>query len=281
MTAQSKDVKIEAKKVTEQIYMLKGRGGNIGLFVGDEAVFMIDNQFASLTPKILNTIKTISTKPVDYVINTHWHGDHTGGNHNMAKEGAVIIAHKNVKTRLKNSLKDDAKTRKGSFNTDLKESLPKITFTEDMIFNINDEDMLISYVEYAHTDGDAIIHFVKNNVIHMGDTYFQGKFPYIDLNSGGNVEGYTNAISKVIMLANDTTKIIPGHGKLSNKAELKTYYKMLITIVDRIQEKIENEVPLEDVVKDKTITQEYEEDYGGGFISAEKFREIVYKSLNN
>jgi glyoxylase-like metal-dependent hydrolase (beta-lactamase superfamily II) len=272
--SQKKEVTIASVKLTEQIYLLTGQGGNIGLFIGDDGVFMIDNQFAALTPKILAEIKKITNKPVSYLVNTHWHGDHTGGNKNMKEAGATIIAHENVRKRM--SSEDKTKNKLAA----PKAALPQITFTEDMMFHINNDDVLVSHVHNAHTDGDSFVYFTKNNVIHMGDLYFQGKFPFIDLNSGGSINGYIEALNKVLLIANDETIIIPGHRNISNKAELKIFKNMLTSIRSAIQQEIDNGKTLEEVTNNSILTEEYNAIYGGWFISEEVFRETVYKSLN-
>ncbi|CAA0193558.1 MBL fold metallo-hydrolase [Tenacibaculum maritimum] len=274
---QKKEVTIKTHKVTDKVYMLTGQGGNIGLHIGDEGVFMVDDQFAPLTPKILAAIKSITKKPVKYLVNTHWHGDHTGGNENMRKEGAVIVSHKNVRRRM--SVKQFVRGKEKEAAS--KEALPVITFTEDMMIHLNGEDMLISHVHNAHTDGDAIVFFMKSNVIHMGDTYFQGKYPFIDLESGGSIQGYINAIDKVLLLANKETKIIPGHRKVSNKKELSSYKEMLVVLRDRIKEEIFQGKTLEEVEAAVRITQEYDKKYGGWFISGEGIRKTIYQSLIN
>ena len=276
--AQKREVKIEPTKITESIYMLKGQGGNIGLFVGEDGVFMIDDQFAHLTPKILKAIEKITDKPVKYLINTHWHGDHTGGNQNMSKEGAVIISHKNVRKRMGMESVVRGKTKPAS----PKEALPVITFTEDMMVHFNGEDVLISHVHDAHTDGDAHIYFTKSNVLHMGDTYFQGKYPYIDLTSGGSIEGYIASAEKALLMIDDTTVIIPGHREISNKNELLAYKNMLVTLRYRVQNKINEGKTVEEVKKDTSITKEYDDKkYGDWFITSEGIRETIYKSLTS
>ncbi len=277
-TAQNKEVVIKPTKITDQVYMLEGQGGNIGLFIGEDGTFMIDDQFAKLTPKILAAIKKITDKPVNYLINTHWHGDHTGGNENMSKEGAVIVSHKNVRKRMGATSVVRGKTKPAS----PKAALPVITFTEDMMIHFNNDDVLISHVHNAHTDGDAHIYFTKNNVIHMGDTYFNGKFPYIDLNSGGSIDGDIASAEKALLMADDETIIIPGHGKLSNKKELLAYKEMLVLLKSRVQEKINAGKTLEDIKKDNSITKEYDDKkYGEGwFITSERMRETIYKSLS-
>ncbi len=275
--AQNTEVKITSQKVTDNIYMLQGQGGNIGVFVGDDGVFMIDDQFAPLSKKIIDKIKEITDKPLSYLINTHWHGDHTGGNENMKKEGFLIVSHENVRKRMSTDQLVRGRRKKAS----PKKALPVITFTDDMMFHINKEDVLVSDVHNAHTDGDSHIYFTKNNVIHMGDTYFQGKFPFIDLESGGSIDGYIASLDKVLMIADDKTKIIPGHRSLSNKEELKIYKKMLVTLRDRVQKAIHSGKTLGEVTNDSSITKEYKNEYGGWFISAKEMRTTIYMSLKN
>ncbi|MCF2873127.1 MULTISPECIES: MBL fold metallo-hydrolase [unclassified Tenacibaculum] len=255
--------------------MLQGQGGNIGLFIGDESVFMIDDQFAPLTNKILAKVKEISEKPIKYLVNTHWHGDHTGGNENMKKHDVLIFSQENVRKRMSTDQKVRGRLKKASS----KEALPVITYTKDMNFHINGENILVSHVHNAHTDGDSHIYFLNSNVIHMGDTYFQGKFPFIDLDSGGSIDGYIASIDKVLLMSNDKTVIIPGHRGLSTKDELKVYKKMLVTLRNRVQKSIDKGKTLTEVSNDEDITKEYKDEYGGWFISAKEIRETIYKSL--
>ena len=270
---QKKEVKIEPIKLTDQLYVLKGKGGNIGLFIGQDGVFMIDDQFAPLTPKILIAIKKITSKPIKYLINTHWHGDHTGGNENIEKEGALIVAHNNVRKRMSVDQVVRGKSKKASPES----ALPVITFTDDMMMYFNNDDVLITHIHNAHTDGDAIIYFTKNNVLHMGDTYFQGKFPYIDLASGGSINGYIDGIEKAILLSNEETKIIPGHGNVAKRSDLKSYLKMLNAIKSNIQKEIDNKATLQEVLVNKAITEGYKS--FNGWINEEKIKTAIYKSL--
>lgn len=272
--AQKQDkVIIKTQKLSNNVYMLVGQGGNIGISVGDEGVFVIDDQFAPLTSKILEAIKKISDKPINFLVNTHYHGDHTGGNVNMANVGAKIIAHNNVRKRLVETPKRD-----GSMNP--KEALPIITFNDKMNLYINSDQVAIFHVDNAHTDGDALLYFTNSNVLHTGDTYFNGRYPYIDLNSGGSVNGYIDAVKKGLILVDDNTKIIPGHGKLSNKTEYVTFLKMLETLRTNVLAEINKGKTEDEVAADTTITEAYDAlDYGSGFISSEKIRQTFYKSL--
>ena len=271
--SQKNDIKIKTTKLSDQVYMLKGSGGNIALFVGDDAIFMIDDQFAPLTPKILNAIKTITDKEVNYLLNTHWHGDHTGGNENMKKEGAIILAHENVRKRMSVNQIVRGKLKKAS----AKEALPVITFTDDLMMHINNDDIYISHIHNAHTDGDALVYFTKNNVLHTGDAYFQGKFPYIDIDSKGSIDGYIEGINKMILLINDETKVLPGHGNVSNRKELVVYKKMLIDLRGKIQKEIDKGKTLEEIKTNNEITKDYVS--FNGWITEQKIRVAIYKSL--
>lgn len=266
------NVEIKTTKLSDHTYMLEGAGGNIGVSVGKDGVFIIDDQFAPLSEKILTAIKGLSDKPLKFLVNTHYHGDHSGGNENMTKAGATIIAHDNVKKRL------EGKQRDGSYKN--KEALPVITFNDKLNITINDESIAIFHVKNAHTDGDAILYFTESNVLHTGDTYFNGRYPYIDLNSGGSVSGYIEAAKRGLMVINEDTKIIPGHGKVSNQEEYKSFLVMLETLRTNILNSIDDGKTEDDIKSDESLTKTYDDlGYGTGFINSEKIRLTFYKSL--
>ena len=268
-------VEITATEVSDNIYMLQGAGGNIGILTGDEGTLMIDDQFAPLSEKIKAAIKELTDKPVNYLINTHWHGDHTGGNKNFGEKGITIIAQENVRERM--STEQVRPFRKPTPPAP-KPALPVITFKEDITLYVGDETLMAFHVHHAHTDGDAIIYFPKSNVMHMGDTYFKGRYPYIDLGSGGSVNGVLKAIDKAIFLADSETKIIPGHGALSNKKELMEYRDVITTVVDRVKKAIASDMTLEEI-KASNLTKEYDEEWGSGFINPDKFMDILFSDL--
>jgi len=236
---------VKTIKVSKSIYMLQGQGGNIGVCVGEDGVFLIDDQFAETTPKIVATIKKISDKPIKFLLNTHWHGDHTGGNVNMGNNGVIIVAQNNVRVRLSNNQMHRGKLKKAL----PKAGLPIITFTENIHFYFNDNTINVFHVHHAHTDGDAVVYFPDENVIHTGDIYFQGKYPFIDLETGGSVQGTIDAVNKILLLTDENTKIIPGHKNLSNKKELLAYRDMLVTIKDTVKKKIEEGKTKEEIKK--------------------------------
>ncbi|NNK27540.1 MAG: MBL fold metallo-hydrolase, partial [Flavobacteriaceae bacterium] len=267
------EVKIEINKLTDNVYMLVGQGGNIGLSVGEDGVFIIDDQYPHMSPKIIDAIRTLSNKPIKFLANTHHHGDHSGGNANFQKEGAIILAHDNVRNRLK-----EATNRDGSKNPE--EALPIITFNDKMSLYINGEQVLIRHIDNSHTDGDAILYFTESNVMHTGDTYFNGMYPYIDLSSGGSVEGYIEAVKSSLMLIDDETKIIPGHGSVSNKKEYKAFLAMMEGLREIIQAEISKGKTEEQVVNDANLTQVYDDQgYSWRFINSERIRKIYYNSL--
>ncbi len=227
-TAKDKpELSFSSTEVAPGIYMLMGvggfTGGNIGLSIGEDGVVMIDDSMPPMLDIMKTAIKSVTDKPVDFLINTHVHGDHTGNNLTYGNDGTRIVAHKNLRL---NMLSKGVKTQEGMKPVP-KAALPVITFAKEINFHLNGEDARVFHVANAHTDGDAVIHFQNANVIHTGDTFFNGMFPYIDLTNGGTVEGLIAAQKKILSISNDTTKIIPGHGPLSNKAELQASVNML------------------------------------------------------
>ena len=269
-------VEIKTQKLNDSTYMLVGAGGNMGLSIGEDAVFLIDDQYAPLTPKIEAAIKALSQKPVTFVINTHWHGDHAGGNVNMGKAGALIIAHDNVRKRLSSDQFNEL--FKSSTPPMAKAGLPVVSFSQDVTFHLNGEEIFAFHVPKAHTDGDAIIHFRKGNVIHTGDTYFNGLYPFIDYSSGGTPDGVIAAADRVLAIADDNTKIIPGHGPLSNKAELNVYREMLATVTGRIKALLKQGKKLDDILAAKP-TADFDERWGKGFLAPPKFVEMLVSGL--
>lgn len=265
------EVVIETVKLSDHVYMLVGGGGNVGVSIGDGGVFVIDDKYAPVTPKILEAIKNLTDKDVTFLANTHHHGDHTGGNANMKNLGATIIAHDNVRRNLE---MDQNETNK--------DGLPVITFNDKLSLYINGEKVSIFHVDHAHTDGDAMLYFNDSNVLHTGDVYFNNMYPYIDLNSGGSINGYIEAVKKGLEAINDDTKIIPGHGKVSNKAEYKTFLTMLETLKANILAEIEKGKTEDEVAADTTITKTYDGlGFSWAFINSEKIRRIIYKSLKD
>ena len=270
------NIEIQTIKAADGIYMLTGKGGNIGLSTGADGVFLIDDQFAPLTDRIQAAITQVSDKPVKFVLNTHWHPDHTGGNENLGSSGTVIIAHDNVRKRL--SVDSFIEMFNMQSPAMAPAGLPVITFGDAVTFHLNGDEILVRHVMNAHTDGDAIVHFKQANVIHAGDTYFSGMYPFIDGNSGGSNDGYIQAIDQVLALADDKTVIIPGHGPISNKQELTAWRDMLKTIIEHIRTKVGESASLEQV-QASMPTRTFDEKYGGGFINNETFVKMLYQNM--
>jgi glyoxylase-like metal-dependent hydrolase (beta-lactamase superfamily II) len=270
------NVKIEAIPVTDGIFMLTGSGGNIGLSVGDDAAFVIDDQYAPLTEKIKAAIAEKTDQPVRFVINTHWHGDHTGGNEKMGQTGAIIVAHENVRKRM------SSEQFIAAFDTRVPAApaiaLPVVTFEDSVTFHWNGDDIHVFHVAPGHTDGDSIIHFQKANVIHMGDTLFNGYYPFIDASSGGNIDGMIAAEEHVLALADDKTKIIPGHGPLADKAQLQANHDMLVTARDRIHKLVAAGKSRDEIVAAKP-TADLDEEWGDGFLKPDAWVGIVYDGM--
>ncbi|UII80855.1 MBL fold metallo-hydrolase [Flagellimonas sp. CMM7] len=277
--SQDQEVTITVDTLTQKVYMLTGRGGNIGIYVGNDKVFMVDDQFAPLSNKIKATIATLTDKSITYLVNTHMHGDHTGGNVNFNSEATTLVAQDNVRKRLENKGKKNLAANKIS-QEDYEKNLPEITFSDDLTFYDGDETIMAFHVHNAHTDGDAMIYFVNENVLHMGDTYFSGRYPYIDLKSGGSIDGYIAAHRKALLVIDENTKIIPGHGRPSNKAELEVYVTMLEDIRTIIQKELVAGKSLEAVKTNTTLLAKYDATHGNGYINGEKMREAVYTSLS-
>ena len=270
-------VQIKVTQVAGNIYLLEGAGGNIGASVGDDGIVIVDDQYAPLADKIQAALKGITDKPVRFVINTHYHGDHTGGNAYFQKQ-APIIAHDNVRKRLENG---GAAGNGSSVHMDVKpaakESLPIITFDHDVTVHLNGEDIRALFFPAGHTDGDSIIFFPKSNVVHMGDDFVTYGFPFIDVDSGGSINGMIDAVEKVIGQLPPDVKIIPGHGPISNLDDVRAYLTMLKATRDVVAKQIKDGKTL-DQMKQAKILEPWKK-YSGDFISADAFIETLYNSL--
>lgn len=269
-------VEIRTQQLRDNLYMLTGAGGNLGLSVGEDAVFLVDDQYAPLSERILAAIAKITPKPVRFVLNTHWHGDHTGGNENMGKAGAIIVAHENVRKRMSSEQFNDL--MRTTTKASPREALPVVTFTAAMSFHINGEEVRAIHVPRAHTDGDTIVHFLRSDVVHMGDVYWAGMYPFIDTASGGSVEGTIAACDQVLAITTDATRIIPGHGPLSNRAELQAYRDMLAKILASVRKLVSEGRTIEEIVAAK-VSAEFDEKWGKRFITPSRFAEMVARDV--
>lgn len=267
-------VQVRAAPVAGAVHMLVGSGGNIGLMVGDDAVFVVDDQFAPLTPKVLAAIKSVTADPVRFVVNTHWHFDHTGGNENMGKAGALIFAHENVRRRMSTDQFVEALNRKEPAAP--KGALPVVTFTEGVSFHLNGDSIVVFHVPPAHTDGDAVVMFTRANVVHTGDLFVSGGFPFVDRSSGGSIHGIIGGAERVLAVTNGQTKIIPGHGPLADRARLQAYHDMLVVMRDRMRKEIAARHTIEQVLASK-ITAEYDASWT---TNRERFLRILHQELS-
>jgi cyclase len=277
--AQPKDfskVTIKTTKLTESIYMLEGAGGNIGVSVGEDGVILIDDQFAPLTPKIQEAVSKLSSKPIKFVLNTHWHLDHVGGNENLAAAGAVVIAHDNVRKRM--STEQFIELLKLKVPPSPPKALPVVTFTTDITLHFNGEDIRVIHVDPAHTDTDSIIVFPKAKILHMGDTFITTSYPFVDVSSGGTYDGFVAAAERALGIVDDSFKIIPGHGGLSTKADLKAWHEMLVGVRARVKKEVDGGKSLDAIQKLKA-TAAWDDKWGKGTIKPENVVEFVYKSV--
>ena len=269
-------VEVTSTKLAEGVYVLFGSGGNIGVSSGNDGVVLIDDQYAPLTRKIRAAVALISDKPIRFVLNTHWHGDHSGGNENLGGSGALIVAHENVRKRMSVEQFLEAFGQKVPASPVV--ALPVVTYAESVSLNLNGDELQAFHVPPAHTDGDSIIHFRKANVIHMGDTFFNGLYPFIDASTGGSLEGMIAAADRVLGIANDATQIIPGHGPMAKKADLKTFRDMLSGVRDKMKPLVAAGKTLAEVQAAKP-TQAFDEVWGKGFLKPEQFVAVAYASL--
>ncbi len=271
------DAKIESTKLTDQIYMLtNGMAGNLGVFIGQDGTFLIDDQFAPVTENIIAEIMVLGGDIPRFVLNTHYHGDHTGGNENLGKAGTLIVSHDNVRDRLQG----------GSFIREFNilmppaapEGLPIVTFSEDITFHLNGDTVQAIHVPHSHTDGDAIIHFIGANVIHAGDIIFNGFYPFIDVRHGGTIKGMIEGTKLILSLADDNTKIIPGHGPLTNRAELNDYLQMLETAYERLRKLKADGKTAQEAIEMKPLA-DLENEWGNGIFNGDKWIEIIYQGV--
>jgi glyoxylase-like metal-dependent hydrolase (beta-lactamase superfamily II) len=269
-------VEIRTEQVVPGVHVLFGAGGNIGVSTGPDGTFIIDDQYAPLTPKIQAALAKLSDTPVRFVLNTHWHGDHTGGNENLGKAGALIVAHDNVRVRM--SSEQFIASMQRRVPPSPAAALPVVTFDSRTSFHINGDTIRAVHVGHAHTDGDSLVQFTRANVIHMGDTYFSAGYPYVDLSSGGSFDGLLAAHAKALELGNDATRYIPGHGPVTGKAELAAYRAMIAEIVGKVRAGIAAKQSVEQIVAAKPSAA-YDAKWGTGFIKPDVLVRTIHASL--
>lgn len=276
ITWAQEEVEIKVQQLTEHVYMLEGRGGNIGLSIGDDGVFMIDDQYAPLTPAILEAIGRLTDQPVKFVLNTHWHGDHTGGNENLGKAGAIIIAYDKVRERM--STEQFRKLIGGRTPPAADAALPMVTFNDRISFFMNDDEIQAFHVAPAHTDTDSMIYFSTADVLHTGDVFFNKRFPFIDVDLGGSVDGTIAAANLALEMTTEKTKIIPGHGPLASRQDLIDYRDILLTVRNSVAELIGRNCTLEEVLAEK-LTESLDETWNWNFINGDTLVSVIYADL--
>jgi len=269
-------VEIKAQHVAGSVYMLTGAGGNIGVSAGDDGVVLIDDQFAPLSDKIKAAVAAISSRPIRFLINTHWHGDHTGGNENFAKSGILIVAQENVRKRLSAGQVNELFDR--TVPAAPAGALPVVTFTDAIAFHLNGDDADAVHVPPAHTDGDAYVHFRKADVVHTGDLFFNGTYPVIDVPSGGSFAGLIAAADRLLQVIGPDTKLIPGHGPLGTPADLRAYRDMLAQVRERVAPMVKAGKTADEVIAAKP-TADLDAKWGQGYMTPARFLRAVHMSL--
>jgi len=266
-------VEIKTTPVAGKVYMLEGRGGNIGVSVGSDGILIVDDQFAPLADKIKAALVKLGSDKPKFILNTHWHGDHVGGNPQFSRDG-TIIAHTNVRKRLI--------VKQELFGKPVgplpKEGLPIVTFDDSLAVHFNDEEIRVIHLPKGHTDGDCVVVFTKSNVVHMGDHLFAGMFPFVDLDHGGDVEGMAKNIANVIAQLPPDVKIIPGHGPISTLDDLKTFHRMLVETTDIVKKRIAAGKTL-DQIKAEGLPDPWKS-WGNGFIKTDAWLETIHKSVS-
>ena len=270
------EIEVRTVQVAENVYMLAGAGGNLALSVGDDGALLVDSEYAQLTEKVTAAVREVCERPIRFVINTHWHFDHVGGNEAFTKAGALIVAHENVRKRMSSA--QVLKPMGRQVPPSPAAALPVITYADVLTFHWNGDEVQVMHVEPAHTDGDSFVYFRKANVLHMGDVWFNGMYPFIDVNAGGSIDGMIKAADRGIALANEKTKIIPGHGPLGRVAELREYRDMLATVRDRVRVLVKEGKSREEVIASKP-TEDLDEKWGRGGFGPDMWVGIVYDGM--
>lgn len=276
LSAQEKPVEFTTFQLSDTVYMLKGRGGNVGISTGEDGLYIIDDQLKPITAQLLQAIRKVSNKPIRFVINTHYHADHVGGNEALGETGTVVIAHDNIRKRM--TTEQVSIFRQETTPPYPKGALPVLTFNDRMSLHLNGETATAYYVANGHTDGDSIIHFPVSNVIHMGDMFFNGLYPYVDLDAGGSMQGLIAAADLALSMADETTRIIPGHGPLAMTEDLKNYRDYLVEASANVQVLIDQGMNLEQIIAAKP-TSEWDEELGKTWITPAQFVTFIYNSL--
>ena len=270
----AQDVTVKTQKITDRVYMLQGRGGNVGVSAGADGILIVDDDYAQVSAKLAEALKTLGSDKPRFIFNTHWHGDHTEGNKFFGKD-SLILAHANVRKRLS----IESMVLGNKVQPYEKFALPVVTYDQSMSVHFNDEEIRAVHYPNGHTDGDSVIFFTKANVVHLGDDFFAGRFPFVDLDNGGSVQGLTKNIADIFAKLPADVKIIPGHGALSTREDLKAYHQMLIETTDIVQKGMTAGKTLEGLKKD-SLPEKYKS-WGTGFINTDSWIGTIYKSMSS
>lgn len=267
---------IRTEKVSEGVHVLMGAGGNIGVSTGPDGVFLIDDEWAPLTAKVKAAVAALSDRPIRFILNTHWHPDHSGGNENLGEAGALLVAHDNVRRRM--STEQFIELMGMKVPPAPPKALPVVTFDQAVTLHLNGDEIHAFHVPPAHTDGDAVVHFRRANVVHMGDLYFTGMYPFVDLSSNGSFEGVIAAADGVLALVDERARIISGHGPVGSRADLKAYRDMMATVRDRVKPLVQAGRTAEQIAAARP-TADLDAQWGQGFMKPDVFLGIVVQSL--
>lgn len=258
------------------LHVLAGGGGNVAVLVGDDGVLLVDAAVEQVAGKLAATVKGIADKPVRYLINTHWHFDHVGGNEVLAKAGAVIVAHENVRRRM--STPQHLRHIDRDVSPAAPQALPAVTFRETLTLHFAGQEVQLIHVEPAHTDGDVLAYFPQANVLHTGDVVFNGMYPFIDVNAGGSLDGMVRAVDRVLAVGNEQTRFIPGHGPIAKVADLRKYREMLVTVGDRIRALMKEGKSRDEIIAAKP-TADFDAEWGGGGFPPDLWVGIVHDGM--
>ena len=265
-------------KLGDNLHVLFGRGGNVGVFSGPDGVYLIDDKYAPMSAQVRAAVTKLSNQPIRFVFNTHWHADHTGGNESLGAGRSIIVAHDNVRKRLSSEQFIAAFQRKVEPSPD--QALPLVTFDHGLTLHLNGDSVHSIHVPHAHTDGDSLVHFQKANVLHMGDTFFNGLYPFIDLSSGGSIDGVLAALERALEISDENTVIVPGHGPITDRKGLIAYRTMLTTLRSRVGAQLAQGKSIDAIVA-SAPTQDFDATWGGGFITPEAMTRSIAESLQN
>ena len=269
-------IEIHTIPLTDNLYVLANAGGNIALSVGEDGALLVDAGFEEMGEKVIAAVKAVNPRPLRLVVNTHWHFDHVGGNEQLVRAGATIIAQENVRKQMSAERYITVIDRR--MPPSPAAALPDITFTDALTLHWNGDEVQVRRVPPAHTDGDVIVLFRKANVLHVGDTWFNGMYPFIDVSAGGSLNGMVRALDQALELADEKTKIIPGHGPVANKTELKQYRDMLATVRDRVHALIDQGKSRDEIIAAKP-SKEFDGRWGRSWLDPDTWVGLVHDGM--